>query len=215
MGPSCLLHLPDGQAGGRAVSCEFPLSGQRCSQPSDRGCVDLPLDTGVLHCGCHLHGSREGRRRNPCRCRFTYPSDASDGQDLSCRLDTPGRPTRALGGVMKLMEVQQVIKPALRRTAGGAQPKPRGSILRRAWAATAEYLDHTFGWHRLPKYLGLAVLLGLRTTLRKENLYDTSHLPTHDAPEAPLAGHNAMHRSADGSWNDRKSAVMGMANTRF
>lgn len=116
---------------------------------------------------------------------------------------------------MKLMEVQQVIKPALRRTVGGAQPKPRESILGRAWAATAEYLDHTFGWHRLPKYLGLAVLLGLRTTLRKENLYDTSHLPTHDAPEAPPAGHNAMHRSADGSWNDRKSAAMGMANTRF
>ncbi len=38
---------------------------------------------------------------------------------------------------------------------------------------TAGFLDHRFGWDRLPRPLGVLTLVGLRQTLRKRNLYDT------------------------------------------
>ena len=38
---------------------------------------------------------------------------------------------------------------------------------------TAAALDRRFGWDRLPRFLGVYTVAGIRTRLRHENLYDT------------------------------------------
>ena len=40
------------------------------------------------------------------------------------------------------------------------------------WLATL--IDHSIGWHRLPPWMGLLVLVGLRSRLRDKNLSHTS-----------------------------------------
>src|SRR5580765_2063799 len=40
-------------------------------------------------------------------------------------------------------------------------------------------------WYELPKALGLAQLIGIRDTLRQQNLFDTSRLPAVNATTAP------------------------------
>ena len=77
--------------------------------------------------------------------------------------------------------------------------------------STAGALDRRFGWDRLPRPLGVITLVGLRTRLREENLYDTGAggaKPTDDG-----APRNA--RTADGSYNDPDSPAMGMIGARF
>jgi len=71
-------------------------------------------------------------------------------------------------------------------------------------------------WYELPRALGLAELIGLRDTLRRENLFDTSRLPSVDPVQPPpYDGSYLTARTADGSWNDLEHPEMGMANTRF
>ena len=71
-------------------------------------------------------------------------------------------------------------------------------------------------WYTLPKLLGLAELIGIRDTLRRENLVDTSRLPSVDPmPPPPYDESYLTARTADGSWNDLEHPEMGMANTRF
>jgi len=71
-------------------------------------------------------------------------------------------------------------------------------------------------WYKLPEVLGLAELIGLRDTLRRENLFDTSRLPSVDPVQPPPYDESYLTaRTADGSWNDLEHAEMGMANTRF
>ena len=48
----------------------------------------------------------------------------------------------------------------------------------RAYDAVADAVDHKLGWPRLPKYLGLANLVGVRNVLREHNLHDTSRQPS-------------------------------------
>lgn len=99
-----------------------------------------------------------------------------------------------------------------------SQPSKYGdSKFARAHEAVSGYLDYRFGWHRLPKPIGLAVLLGLRTTLRKQNLFDTSAVPATRATVQPPAAHAVSnpYRSADGTNNDLQSPDMGMAGSRF
>jgi len=43
----------------------------------------------------------------------------------------------------------------------------------RALENLAAKLDRKYGWDKLPKPVGLLALIGLRQTLRRENLYDT------------------------------------------
>jgi len=77
--------------------------------------------------------------------------------------------------------------------------------------STAGALDRRFGWDRLPRLLGVITLVGLRTRLREENLYDTGAggaKPTGDG-----APRNA--RTADGSYNDVDTPAMGMIGARF
>jgi Animal haem peroxidase len=77
--------------------------------------------------------------------------------------------------------------------------------------STAGALDRRFGWDRLPRPLGVVTLMGLRTRLREENLYDTGAGGA--KPTADGAPRNA--RTADGSYNDPDSPAMGMVGARF
>jgi hypothetical protein len=87
------------------------------------------------------------------------------------------------------------------------------SLFLRLFVQTASLLDRRFGWDRLPVPLGIAVLIGLRSNLRRQNLYDTGLV----APPKPLpdAQHYLTARTADGRFNDLESPAMGSVDTRF
>jgi hypothetical protein len=74
------------------------------------------------------------------------------------------------------------------------------------------------GWTKLPSPLGAATLLGMRSTLRRRNLYDTSALPA-TPPSAPTGGEPPPRyltaRTADGTYNDLDDPAMGSAGMRF
>jgi Animal haem peroxidase len=71
-------------------------------------------------------------------------------------------------------------------------------------------------WYTLPKLAGLAELIGIRDTLRQQNLVDTSRLPAVDPVQPPPYDESYLTaRTADGSWNDLEHPEMGMASTRF
>jgi hypothetical protein len=87
------------------------------------------------------------------------------------------------------------------------------SLFLRLFVQAAALLDRTFGWHGLPVPLGIAVLVGLRSNLRKRNLYDTGVVPPTKRP--PEAQRYLTIRTADGSFNDLVNPAMGSACTRF
>jgi len=87
------------------------------------------------------------------------------------------------------------------------------SVLRRAWARTATALDRRFGWHRLPVPLGLLTVLGMRDTLREQNLYAVSDGLV--KPSEPISPRLLVARSDDGSYNDLGEPAMGMVGTAF
>jgi Animal haem peroxidase len=77
-------------------------------------------------------------------------------------------------------------------------------------AGAAQSLDERFGWHRLPRPLGILTLIGLRTRLRERNLYDTG------LPGAPLPeGRATSARTLDGTFNDLQQPLMGSIGSRF
>ncbi|HEV8250373.1 MAG TPA: peroxidase family protein [Gaiellaceae bacterium] len=78
--------------------------------------------------------------------------------------------------------------------------------------SAASALDRRFGWDKLPLPIGVLTLIGLRTRLRKENLYDTGES---DATPAPADGRERTGRTVDGSWNDLSKPTMGMIGQRF
>ncbi len=85
-----------------------------------------------------------------------------------------------------------------------------GSLYRR----TATRLDRRYGWDRLPKWVAVYALAGLRSRLRKENLYDTETVhPLAPAGEPPPRALRA--RTLDGSFNDLDSPRMGAIGARF
>jgi hypothetical protein len=92
----------------------------------------------------------------------------------------------------------------------------RDTLFWRAYNGLAQAVDHRTGWDRLPKLLGLAVLVGLRNILRQRNLYDTMSLPSDGAAKpGPATAATFAGRTADGSYNDLDHPAMGMAGTRF
>jgi hypothetical protein len=99
-----------------------------------------------------------------------------------------------------------------RRPEGGDQRSP----LWRFYEGATSAVDRVVGWHRLPTPLGLVVLVGLRSVLRKRNLHDTSGQPAVDTPpvEPPRTSH-ATVRTIDGTYNDLDQPTMGMAGSRF
>jgi hypothetical protein len=80
-------------------------------------------------------------------------------------------------------------------------------------ASLATFLDRRFGWERLPKPLGLLTLAGVRTRMRKRNLYDTG---LRDGE--PADGDRERARAArtlDGTYNDLERPFMGAVGSRF
>ena len=90
-------------------------------------------------------------------------------------------------------------------------PPSRPSTLSRVVARPARWLERTFGWANVPKYLGIPTLVGVRDRLRAECLYDTG------VPEEGGTPTEAQHkyRTADGRWNDLEHPRMGAAGTAF
>ncbi len=95
-------------------------------------------------------------------------------------------------------------------------PGYRNTPFWRVYDAVSEKLDRRFGWDRLPTPLGLAVLIGVRNVLRKQNLYDTEGLPsTGTPPVPPFNPAYRTQRTPDGTYNDLSSPAMGRAGSRF
>jgi hypothetical protein len=83
-------------------------------------------------------------------------------------------------------------------------------VLAKAFAALCSAVDRRVGWDRLPSWLGLPVLIGLRSRLRARNLYDTGLVK-----ESPSAPPDLSARTVDGSYNDLEQPAMGSVGTRF
>ena len=88
------------------------------------------------------------------------------------------------------------------------------STVERVLALTAEQFDRVVGWSRLPKPLGLAVLVGIRSQLRALNLVDTDPDP---APplDPPLPASDHRKRTIDGRFDNLAQPDMGSVGTRF
>ena len=78
---------------------------------------------------------------------------------------------------------------------------------------SAAALDRRFGWDRLPRLLGVYTIVGIRTRLRRENLYDTETVKTPEPGEIPERYLRA--RTLDGTYNDLKNPRMGAVGARF
>ena len=100
-----------------------------------------------------------------------------------------------------------------RSTATG---KPRPGVLHRGFMVATQAIDHRIGWDKLPKPLGLLVLIGLRDTLREKNLHDTNAAPAQNLPPIdPYTSAVLTARTPDGTYNDLSESRMGMARSRF
>lgn len=81
-------------------------------------------------------------------------------------------------------------------------------------ARIAQRIDQSVGWARLPKAIGLAVLIGLRHQLRTSNLYAAEPAPL--SPTGPVdIGNYLGARTRDGSYNDLGDPRMGAVGCRF
>ncbi|MGV0814681.1 peroxidase family protein [Mycolicibacterium boenickei] len=78
----------------------------------------------------------------------------------------------------------------------------------------AQYIDQSVGWSRLPKALGLAVLVGLRHQLRTSNLYAAEPAPAPPSRPVDVANY-LVARTRDGSYNDLTDPRMGAVGCRF
>jgi hypothetical protein len=101
-----------------------------------------------------------------------------------------------------------------KRDGGGAGY--RSSAGWRIFTAISQALDQRIGWDKLPLPLGLPTLVGVRTILRQENLYDTTNLPAvNESPVPPWSPTYLTARSSDGTYNDLDNPKMGRAGSRF
>lgn len=89
-----------------------------------------------------------------------------------------------------------------------------GSIKKVFMRVTTE-LDQRRGWDRLPKPVALLTLIGLRMSLRRQNLFDTTGESVGWGPELPPSGPRSMVRTPDGTGTDPLLPAMGSAGTRF
>jgi hypothetical protein len=78
-------------------------------------------------------------------------------------------------------------------------------------ARIVEAVDHNIGWHRLPVPLGLLTLVGIRITLREQNLYDTEIIAPSTRPRVmpPFDGRHLKRRMPDGTCNDLRDPAWG------
>ncbi len=61
-------------------------------------------------------------------------------------------------------------------------------ILKKGFMGLTGALDRRFGWDHLPKPLALMTIVGLRMTLRRHNLFDTSGTTVGWGPDLPPPG---------------------------
>jgi Animal haem peroxidase len=106
----------------------------------------------------------------------------------------------------------------------GSEPFPKSSsdepdhpgVVTRVFDKVVEHVDQKVPWYKLPEPLGLLELIGIRNTLRQQNLYDTSRMPASNPVQPPALEQKFItERTPDGSWNDLTHPEMGMAGTRF
>lgn len=94
----------------------------------------------------------------------------------------------------------------------------RGGIVSRTLIRIADAVDRRFGWSSLPMPLGIVTLIGLRTRLRQENLYDTGGSASEPAEAPGILEPPANYRTArttDGTYNDLHYPLMGSIGGRF
>jgi hypothetical protein len=89
------------------------------------------------------------------------------------------------------------------------------SLLNRAIARLTYALDRWIPWHRQPRILGVAGLLGMRAKLRQENLHGTDQIPAKPLPPRPADQRYLTARTADGTYNDLHDPSMGAIYARF
>jgi len=81
---------------------------------------------------------------------------------------------------------------------------------------SAEKVDRSFGWARLPTIAAIPVLIGLRDRLRAKNLYDTGRGPLDKPPfEDPDVSRHLGARMINGTYNDLDDPLMGSLGSRF
>lgn len=89
----------------------------------------------------------------------------------------------------------------------------------RLYTGTVQALDWLVGWHRMPLFIGLIMLVAIRIKLRKQNLYDTtpvkSACPCKICSDDEKTSSLLTARTADGMYNDLDIPTTGSANTRF
>ncbi|MFV8048710.1 peroxidase family protein [Mycobacterium sp. 48b] len=88
------------------------------------------------------------------------------------------------------------------------------SLLTTWFIKATEVVDRRIGWDKLPPWIGLSVLIGVRDALREHNLYDSYRGNPPAAPAHTPAEYLTV-RTVDGSYNDLSAPSMGMAHTRF
>ena len=98
------------------------------------------------------------------------------------------------------------------------QARRHGIVWHLGWllGRVATWVDQRVPWHRVPLPLGLVMLVGIRSRLRKENLYDTG-ATAEKLPEIPeyADGSYLTSRTVTGHYNDLEHPAMGSAGCRF
>ncbi|MFF0492651.1 peroxidase family protein [Nocardia sp. NPDC004068] len=90
------------------------------------------------------------------------------------------------------------------------------ALLTRLLSRAAEAVDHRVGWSGLPMPLGLAVLVGLRSRMRRHNLFDTGTGKSDPLPVDPeTAEARRGARTLDGTYNDLRAPRTGSLGCRF
>ena len=89
------------------------------------------------------------------------------------------------------------------------------SLFKRWYMSATNRLDKQFEWDNLPKPIAILVLVGLRMTLRRKNLFDTTGVKVGWGPEEALPPDRLMSRPVDGRGTDPVHPEIGAANTRF
>ncbi|MFL6093813.1 MAG: peroxidase family protein [Blastococcus sp.] len=110
--------------------------------------------------------------------------------------------------------------PDRKAVPAGLPPVPGADYRRtpfwRLYDWIAQVIDHRRGWDKLPLPAGLAVLIGVRTILRQQNLHDPSTVVPLEAPPVPeRTPEHLVARSVDGTYNDLDHPDMGRAGARF
>lgn len=84
-------------------------------------------------------------------------------------------------------------------------------LLDRVIAPIGDWLDHKWGWDKLPAPVGLLALAGLRVRLRQRNLYDTGV----KVVDEKTGDRWLRARTVDGTHNDLEKPGMGSKGSRF